>query len=395
MLDNNLVRQSKYVIIDASHGGSDYGLVSNGIKEKDLTLDISKYIYDRLKKAGINVSLVRDNDTTITDSDRTNKIINTYGNSSNVILISNHVDSDEDNAQVVYALRNNDSLSNLIANKLENAGITVKEPYQRRLESNTALDYYSIHRNTGDIQTVLVNYGNKDDYTNIASNYREYADALVDAIISYLGGVVSDSNNYYIVKGGDTLYGIARQFNTTVNDLKKLNNLSSNFITIGQKIIIDSDTSADVSDNLYVVKSGDTLYGIAGRFGVSVNDIKTLNKLSSNSLSIGQVLKIPNNDITDDYIVYTVKRGDSLYAIARSYGVDVSDIMMFNNLSSNLLSIGQVLRIPKSDDGRVYIVKSGDTLYSVARKYNTNIDLIKSKNNLNSNLLSVGQKLVI
>ena len=89
---------------------------------------------------------------------------------------------------------------------------------------------------------------------------------------------------------------------------------------------------------------GDTLYGIANKFGVSVNDLKSLNNLSSNTLSIGQVLKIP--DSSNNKLTYTVKSGDTLYSIARTYNTTVDKIKELNNLKSNTLSIGQTLILP-------------------------------------------------
>ena len=106
------------------------------------------------------------------------------------------------------------------------------------------------------------------------------------------------------------------------------------------------------------------------------------NNLNSTLLSIGQILKIPITDeetpSTENYITYTVKSGDNLYAIARNYNTTVNEIMTYNNLKSNLLSVGQVLKIPTSIN-TTYTVKSGDTLYSIANKYNTTVDQIKSR----------------
>ena len=98
--------------------------------------------------------------------------------------------------------------------------------------------------------------------------------------------------------------------------------------------------------------------------------------------------------------LYTVKRGDSLYAIANRYNTSVSELLNLNNLSSANLTIGQQLKIPvASSDGstgsQTYTVKSGDSLYSIARKFNTTVDSIKRKNNLTSNTLQIGQKLII
>ena len=76
----------------------------------------------------------------------------------------------------------------------------------------------------------------------------------------------------------------------------------------------------------------------------TVDEIKRINNLTSNILSVGQILSLPN--ITGDYSNYTVKKGDSLYSIAREFNTTVSEIKNINNLTSNLLSIGQTLKIP-------------------------------------------------
>ena len=81
--------------------------------------------------------------------------------------------------------------------------------------------------------------------------------------------------------------------------------------------------------------------------------------------------------------------------IEKKYNTTVSAIKDLNNLVSNNLSIGQILKIPSNNNSITYIVKSGDNLYSIARKYNTTVNSIKLKNNLSNNLLSIGQKLII
>ena len=95
--------------------------------------------------------------------------------------------------------------------------------------------------------------------------------------------------------------------------------------------------------------SGDSLYSIAKKYNTTVDAIKDLNNLSSNLLSIGQTLKIPANNTTGSsskYITYKVVSGDSLYSIAKKYNTTVDAIKDLNSLSSNLLSIGQTLKIP-------------------------------------------------
>ncbi len=202
----------------------------------------------------------------------------------------------------------------------------------------------------------------------------------------------------YTVKKGDTLYGISKQFDVAVETIKRVNNLTNNTLSVGQILRIPTN----LTTTTYTVKAGDTLYKIASLYNTTVNELIDLNKLSSNVLSIGQQLQVPvENDNTisnNDYINYTVKAGDNLYNIATKYGVTVETIKQANNLTSNLLSIGQVLKIPTTNidiNYKEYEVKAGDSLYSIAKKYNTTVDEIMKENNLATTILSVGQILKI
>lgn len=89
MNNNNLVG----VVIDPGHGGTDSGATGNNQYEKDYTLKISKYMYDRFKELGIPVTLTRDSDTSLTPTERVNKVLSAYGNNPNVIVISNHLNA--------------------------------------------------------------------------------------------------------------------------------------------------------------------------------------------------------------------------------------------------------------------------------------------------------------
>lgn len=299
-------------------------------------------------------------------------------------------------AEVIYALRNKSTLADTVLNEIEKTGQVVRKTYQRRLPSNTSKDYYFIHRDTGKTEPIIVEYGFLDttsDANRLKSNYKEYADAVVKAVASYIGvPYISDST--YIVKSGDSLYSIAKKYNTTVDEIKKLNNLTSNSLSIGQ--ILNIPLSEVVLVNEYIVKSGDSLYSIANKYNTTVNELKSLNNLSSNTLSISQVLKLPKVDEIVTVNEYIVKSGDSLYSIAKKYNTSVDELKSLNNLTTNMLSIGQKLNIPVIEEvSNVYTVKSGDNLYSIARKFNTTVNDIKSKNNLSSNTLSIGQKLII
>ena len=287
-------------------------------------------------------------------------------------------------------------------------GQTTRKYYQRRLPSDTSKDYYFIHRNTGSTEPVIVEYGFIDDKASnvefLNENYQNLAEAVIRAVLDYKGlpytppeGYVS---NTYIVQKGDSLYSIARKLGTTVNELKSLNNLTSNNLSVGQILKIPSEFVTDNDNEIYVVQSGDSLYNIATRFNTTVDELKNLNNLTSNVLNVGQLLKIPSAVSTPNS--YTVQKGDSLYSIANKFGTTVDELKKLNNLTSNVLNIAQVLKIPTTTSEPEqeqtvikYQVVSGDSLYKIANKYNTTVDAIKKLNNLNNNLLSIGQILSI
>ena len=223
-------------------------------------------------------------------------------------------------------------------------------------------------------------------------------------------------NQKYIVKKGDTLYGISNQFGVSVTELAELNGIKGSFLQIGKELLIPSNSGTNPNNIfMYTVKSGDTLYGIARKYNTTVDEIMKLNYFKSTILQPGQVIRIPEMYFKEEemflpnYVNYTVKKGDTLYSIARNNNVSVDTLIKDNGLTSNILSLGQIIRIrtpqtiveecfgpsytPPTEE--TYTVKKGDNLYSIARKYNTTVQEIKKKNNLSSNLLSIGQKLII
>ncbi len=408
-MNNNEDRAVRKVIIDPGHGGTDSGATGNNLLEKDYNLLISKYMYDRFKELGIPVAITRDSDTTLSPTDRVNTILNKFGNSSDVILISNHVNSGGgEGAEVIYALRNRDTLAKRI---LENIGATGQETrkyYQRRLPSDTSKDYYFIHRNTGNLEPLIVEYGfidNTKDVEFLKENYKELAEAVISAVANYIGVPYTPpegiTTNTYVVQKGDSLYSIANKLGTTVSELKKENNLTTNTLQIGEVLRIPTKEIYEGEENVYIVQKGDTLYSVAMANNTTVDELKRINNLTTNILSTGQLLKIPSALLPES--TYIVKKGDSLYSIANKYNTTVDELKRINNLTSNILSIGQVLKLPsdkvsdveKEENTINYTVQKGDSLYSIARKYSTTIDKIKDLNNLTTNLLSIGQVLLI
>ena len=187
------------------------------------------------------------------------------------------------------------------------------------------------------------------------------------------------------VKSGDTLYRIAVQSGTTVSQIKEWNQLTSDLILPGQTLSIQStnketpviseeikeveveeieeieEQSNDARENIdspaYIVKNGDTLYKIANQAGVSVSQIKEWNQLSSDTILIGQKIitnaKLieektevsPNEDVQESSQSHEIKTGDTLYSLANQYGVSVIQLIEWNNVTSNLIFVGQQLRV--------------------------------------------------
>lgn len=386
------------IVVDAGHGGNDPGASGNGIIEKEYTLKISQYIYDRLRQLGLDVKMTRTEDETLSPTERVNRVLNAFGNTSDVIVVSNHINAGGgDGAEVIYALRNKNTLSNLILQELENEGQNIRKAYQRRLPSNTAKDYYFMQRDTGNTESITVEYGfldsTGDDVNQLKNNWQNYAEAVVRAITEYLNltYVPVEGSGYYTVKSGDSLWSIAKKNNVSVNELKEANGLTSNALSIGQVLKIPKEIEEpEVDTNTYIVKKGDSLYKIAQNNNTTVSELIELNNLTSTNLSIGQRLKLP----TQVFNTYVVKSGDSLYKIARENNTTVDVLKDINNLTSNLLSIGQVLKLP-GEEANTYTVKSGDNLYQIARQFNTTVSNLMMLNNLSSTNLSIGQILKV
>ena len=204
------------------------------------------------------------------------------------------------------------------------------------------------------------------------------------------------------------MWSIANSNSVTVDELKRINNLSSNVLMIGQKLVIPTREEILQNDyTIYLVKNGDSLYSIAQKFGVSVEELLTLNRLNSPEVYVGEQILIPTNGIQIVGVVdYTVKPGDTLWRIANNCNVNVDDIVKLNNLDSTIIYPGQKIKLSEQcvlkqgndnnyDIKNVYVVKKGDTLYSISRMFETTPQRIINDNNLTTDLLMIGQRLIV
>lgn len=235
----------------------------------------------------------------------------------------------------------------------------------------------------------------------------------------------------YTVKSGDTLSRIASQYNTTVNQIVSLNQLSNpNLIYVGQVLKLknsqttnsssSSSSTATTTAGTYTVKAGDTLSAIASRYSTSSSTLASLNSLSNpNLIYVGQVLKVSSNTSTSSSTSssanstvttaasYTVKAGDTLSAIAAKYGTTYQALASTNSISNpNDIYVGQVIKVSatataassqaasSTNSNGSYTVKSGDTLYGIALANGLNWQTLAKQNGISDpNVIFVGQKL--
>lgn len=339
------------IVIDAGHGGNDSGAVGNGMLEKDYTLLIAKYLKNRFDELGVNSFLIRSTDETVSPTERVNRVLNSFGNRSDVIVLSNHLNAGGgEGSEVIYALRNNDTLASKILENLGKEGLKMRKVYQRTLPNDKTKDYYFIHRNTGITEPVLIEYGfidNPSDAKKIMENYEKYAEAVVKAVSDYVGIPYEKVNNgTYKVQKGDTLWNIAKKNNITVDELKRLNNLNSNLLYIGQELILPNNEVVIEEGNVYEVQKGDTLYSIAKKYNTTVDKLKEVNSIVGDLLTIGTTLLIPNS--LPDIIIHKVIKGDSLWALSKKYNTTVDLIKELNNLVSDLIKPGDELKIKRN-----------------------------------------------
>ncbi|MDX2306253.1 MAG: LysM peptidoglycan-binding domain-containing protein [Microscillaceae bacterium] len=214
----------------------------------------------------------------------------------------------------------------------------------------------------------------------------------------------------YTVQSGDSLYSIARKFNTSVQEIIRLNNLPTSLVNVGQVLNIGTNANLGQAKALkHIVHAGESLYSIAKEYNLTVAELKQLNRLVSSNLRVGQELIVsapaPLANTQPKIAYHRVASEDTLYSIARQYRVEIEDLIKWNQLASNHLAVGQNIRVippdktateaTQKEEPFVHTVVWGDSLYAIARKYNTTVAKILEINQLESHYLHIGQTLII
>ncbi|MET3699338.1 N-acetylmuramoyl-L-alanine amidase [Bacillus oleivorans] len=181
------------LIVDPGHGGKDPGGGSNQYwKEKDMVLDISLYQYNRFKELGVPVALTRDKDVYVSPEQRT-KIVRDSGAKH---CISNHINAGGgDGAETIHSIYSEGHLAKALAEAIFKAGQNIRRVFTRSLPYDSRKDYYFMHRDTGKVNTVIVEYGfadsKKDDIEQLKLDWKKYAEAVVEGYCKQTGRTYS------------------------------------------------------------------------------------------------------------------------------------------------------------------------------------------------------------
>ena len=246
----------------------------------------------------------------------------------------------------------------------------------------------------------------------------------------------------HTIRRGESLSSIAYKYGVSINQIQRWNNLRGSKIVAGKVLSIyvgdesnilastSSSSGSNGTRTTYKIRKGDTISEIAMKFGVTTSDLRKWNGISGNKIVAGKTLKIYADEQPTSYgdntvknnsnvISYKIKKGDSISEIAYKYGVNASDIRSWNNLNSNNIVAGKILKIysdvnvadvsngsgnnvdspeefKSSNGGEIlYIVKKGDTIGHIAEKYHIYASEIRSWNNMVGSRINIGDELVI
>lgn len=245
----------------------------------------------------------------------------------------------------------------------------------------------------------------------------------------------SGKGKKHTVKPGDTLYGLSQTYNVSVPDIKKWNDMKGVELSIGDEIWVSKPGNKNktalkvtMKDKMHTVDVGETLYSLSRKYEVDVPDLKKWNNLKSDEISVGQKLIVGKKSSGSEEVVvekemekrpaedrytmpvqtfHTVKNNETLKSIADAYGLQESDLKKWNDLKA-VPEVGtQISIVPRSiekeknaaeskgSSGKIHVVKAGETLYRLAEMYGVKVPELRKWNSLSGTSLSIGQKLYV
>jgi LysM repeat protein len=237
---------------------------------------------------------------------------------------------------------------------------------------------------------------------------------LIYAFFGLLSFANTCSAQRYTVRAGDTPFSIAQKLGMNVDDLNRMNGLSGNSIHPGQVLKVkNGSTSASSSSStrlvssssgMHTVRAGETLFSIAQKYGMNVDDLKQSNGIGENGLHIGQRLKVHGSGArqmaaaSSAITRHTVSAGENLFGIAKKYGLTVEQLLARNpGVYGKPLALGTVLALPPRalSRTRVHQVQAHETISSIARQHGVSTEAVRNVNpNLTQNL-QPSQRIVI
>ncbi|MGM0126161.1 hypothetical protein IGI37_003562 [Enterococcus sp. AZ194] len=290
---------------------------------------------------------------------------------------------------------------------------------------------------------------------------------------SNTGNSSSSASQYYTVKSGDSVWAISNKYGISMSQLRSWNNIKNDLIYPGQKLVVKKGTSTgsnnsssgntntgssndnnsssnDSSSNTsqtYTVKSGDSIWAISNKYGISMSQLRSWNNIKNDFIYPGQKLIVKkgasgsnsnntnsgssgstnnsSNNSSGTSQTYTVKSGDSVWAISNKYGITMDQLRSWNNIKNDFIYPGQKLTVKKgsansnsssnntnnssSNNGssnsssnnssagtsQTYTVKSGDSVWAISNKYGITMSQLRSWNNIKNDFIYPGQKLVV
>jgi len=211
----------------------------------------------------------------------------------------------------------------------------------------------------------------------------------------------------YTVQPGDTLYGLSKRYSTTVQAIMQINGMMTCFLRAGDLIWLPASNAPPPGPIVHIVQPGETLYSIARQYNTTVWAIMAANGLTSHTIWAYRALFVPTV-MQPGPVIHIVMPGETLYTIALQHGTSVSLIMLANGLTTYNIYVYQRLIIPPEGwtggapwpwsplrPGRIYVVQRGDTLFGLARRFATTVDALKAANGLTSSTIIAGTTLRI
>ncbi|MDT2706398.1 muramidase family protein [Enterococcus dispar] len=272
------------------------------------------------------------------------------------------------------------------------------------------------------------------------------------------GNTSSSATQYYTVKSGDSVWAISNKYGISMSSLVSWNNIKNNFIYPGQRLIVKKGTSGTstatpskpsqntnkpstnkpatntAAKTYYTVQSGDSVWGVANKYGISMNTLISWNGIKNNFIYPGQRLVVRNGSssattskpaqsnttkpntantskpatVSGQNQYYTIQSGDSVWSVANKYKISMDQFRQWNNIKNDFIYPGQKVIVKKgnttqtataqntaSSSSKTYKVQSGDSVWGIANKFGITMDKLIQLNKIQNNFIYPGQTLKV